>query len=151
VTISDLRRRPDFLATVADRIWRGFWTEHGHPLERIADLTRQSLGRDPLPFSLVAHADGQFLGTVSVVLSDEAARPDYSPWIAALWVDPQDRRRGIGGALVAEAVLRTAALGIPRLYLACRPELRVFYEKCGWAVREAGIGAEDLAVMTWEA
>ncbi|MDQ0468269.1 GNAT family N-acetyltransferase [Labrys wisconsinensis] len=151
MTISDLRRRPDFLGTVADRIWRGFWSEHGHPLEQIAVLTRHSLGRDPLPFCLVAHEDGQFLGTVSVVLSEEAARPDYSPWVAALWVDPAARCRGIGGALVAEAVLRTAALGIPRLYLACRPDLRAFYEQRGWTVWEAEIDTEGPAILIREA
>jgi len=148
VTISDLRQRPDFLEAVADRVWRGFWSEHGYPLDAIADLTRKSLGLQPLPFCLVAHTDDMFHGTVSVILSDQAARPVYTPWIAALWVDPEARRHGIGAALVAEAVLRTISLGIPRVYLATRLQSRAFYEKRGWITREEHVGDDNLTILT---
>ena len=150
MTISDLRQRRDFLDAVTDRVWRGFWSEHGYPLDSIAALTRKSLGLEPLPFCLVAHTDDAFLGTVSVILSDEEARPDYTPWIAALWVDPQARRRGIGAALVEEAVLRTTSLGIPRVYLATRLPRRAFYENRGWIVREENVGDDNLTILTHE-
>src|SRR5207248_465205 len=117
----------------------------------IADLTRKSLGLEPLPFCLVAHTDDIFHGTVSVILSDEAACPVYTPWIAALWVDPEARRHGIGTGLVTEAVLRTVALGIPRLYLAARLQSRAFYEERGWTMREEHVGDDDLTILTRDA
>ena len=67
VTISDLRDRPGFAELVAERIWRAFWKEEGHPLELLTGLVRESFGAGPIPTALVAHEGGRFLGTVSII------------------------------------------------------------------------------------
>jgi len=99
-TISDLRQRPEFFDTVSDRIWRAWWQADGHPLEYISTRLRDDMNDAPIPFALVAHDGEMFLGTASVIASDLEERPQLTPWVAAVWVEPQARQHGVGGALV---------------------------------------------------
>jgi GNAT superfamily N-acetyltransferase len=81
-----------------------------------------------------------------VIDNDELARPDLTPWLAALWVDEVVRGRGIAGALLDEAASRCAALDVPRLYLVLRPALQDFYTARGWRILERGVGAHGVTV-----
>src|ERR1700682_1881021 len=102
-TISDLRQCPVFFDTVADRIWQAWWEASGTPVDCISGRLRENMEATPIPFALVAHDGGTFLGTSSVIASDLAERPQLTPWVAAVWVEAQARRRGVGGALVQRA------------------------------------------------
>jgi GNAT superfamily N-acetyltransferase len=146
-TISDLRQRPEFFDAVADRIWRAWWKDGGHPLETISGRLRENLNAEPLPIALVAHDGATFLGTSSVIVSDLEERPGYTPWVAAIWVEPQHRARGIGGALVERAVRDCFALGIARVYLCARPALTGFYQGLGWIPIERDVGRHGLTVF----
>lgn len=151
-TISDLRQRPEFLDTVADRIWQAWWRDSGHPLDYIAGrLRHENLNADPIPFALVAHDGAEFLGTSSVIASDLAERPQFSPWVAAVWVEPRARRRGIGGALVDHATQGCFALGIGRTYLCARLERSGFYQGLGWTPIERDVGPHRFSVFIRDA
>ena len=78
-TISDLRQRPEFFDSVAERIWQAWWKADGHPLEYISGRLRESLSAMSIPFALVAHDGDVFLGTTSVIASDLAERPQLTP------------------------------------------------------------------------
>ena len=121
---------------VADRVWRAFWKDKGHPLSLLAGLVQENLGPGPIPRALVAHEGGRFVGNVSVIACDEETRPHYTPWVAALWVDPEERRRGIGAALVGRAATFAFRTGAERIYLLAGPHRRSFYEGLGWTVLE---------------
>jgi GNAT superfamily N-acetyltransferase len=150
-TISDLRQRPEFLDTVADRIWRAWWRDSGHPLESISGrLHVENLNADPIPFALVAHDGGTFLGSASVIASDLAERPQWTPWVAAVWVEPEARRRGVGGALVNHATRDCFALGFGRAYLCARAKLSAYYERLGWTPIERDVGPRRLSVFIRE-
>lgn len=146
-SISDLRQRPDFFDTVADRIWRAWWKEDGHPLGYIAGRLRENIEIAPVPFALVAHNGETFLGTASVIASDLAQRPQFTPWVAAVWVEPQARRHGIGAALVDRATRDGFALGFGQLYLCARAQRSGFYERLGWMVIERDIGPHQMNVL----
>jgi GNAT superfamily N-acetyltransferase len=150
-TISDLRQRPEFFGVVADRIWRASWKEIGYPLDYISCRLRENLNPEPLPIALVAHDGAKFLGTASVIASDLKERPQLTPWVAALWVEPHARARGVGGALVERAVRDCFALGIPRAYLCARPALTRFYERLGWIAVERDVGEHRLTVFIRDA
>ena len=64
-TIADLRQCPEFFDAVADRIWQAWWKPHGHPLDYIRGRLRENMEPTALPLALVAHEDGNFLGSVS--------------------------------------------------------------------------------------
>lgn len=83
-SVVDLRQRPEFAPSVADRVWRAWWKPKGHALAFIEGLVRQSLGSDPIPSALVAHDGATFLGTASVIASDLDVRPLYTPWVATV-------------------------------------------------------------------
>src|ERR1700730_13623046 len=95
-TISDLRQRPEFFDVVADRIWQAWWKADGHPLDYISGRLRENLNAEPIPLALVAHQGSAFHGTASLIASDLPERLHLTPWVAALWVEPQARRRGVG-------------------------------------------------------
>jgi GNAT superfamily N-acetyltransferase len=76
-----------------------------------------------------------------------AERPQYTPWVAAVWVEPEARGAGLGSALVrhtAEAIFRA---GFRRAYLSAAPHRRSFYEGLAWTVLEEDIGKERLTVF----
>ena len=146
-TISDLRQRPEFFDIVADRIWRASWKEVGYPLDYITGRLNENLNTEPIPIALVAHDGAEFLGTASVIASDLEERPQLTPWVAAVWVEPDARSRGLGGALVERAARDCFALGLPRVYLCARPELAGFYERLGWIAIERGVGERGLTVF----
>jgi GNAT superfamily N-acetyltransferase len=150
-TISDLRQRPEFFDTVADRIWRASWKESGTPLEYISGRLCENMNAEPIPIALVAHNGAEFLGTASVIASDLEERPQLTPWIAAVWVEPQVRVRGIAGALVERATRDCFALGIARAYLCARPALSSFYKRLGWIPIERDVGEHGLTVFIRDA
>ena len=151
-TISDLRQCPQFIDTVADRLWHAWWRDSGHPLEFISGrLREENLNAHPIPFALVAHDDGAFLGTASVIASDLAERPQWTPWVAAVWVEPEARRRGVGGALVNHATRDCFALGFGRAYLCARAELLAYYQRLGWTPIEGDVGPRRMGVLIRDA
>jgi GNAT superfamily N-acetyltransferase len=150
-TISDLRQRPEFFDIVADRIWRASWKEIGYPLEYITGRLHENLNAEPLPIALIAHNGAEFLGTASVIASDLEERPQLTPWVAAVWVEPHARSRGVGGALVERAARDCFALGMVRAYLCARPALTGFYERLGWIAVERDVGQRGLTVFIQDA
>jgi N-acetylglutamate synthase-like GNAT family acetyltransferase len=150
-TISDLRQRPEFFDTVADRIWRAWWKVDDYPLDYIAGRLSENMSAAPIPFALVAHNDGAFLGTASVIASDLAERPQFAPWVAAVWVDPPARQRGIGAALVARATRECFALGFSRAHLCARPQRTGYYERLGWTSIERDVGQHRMSVLIRDA
>jgi GNAT superfamily N-acetyltransferase len=146
-TISDLRQCPKFFDAVADRIWQAWWQPNGYPLDYISTRLRENMAAAPIPFALVAHDGERFLGTSSVIASDLEERPQLSPWVAAVWVEEDARRRGVGAALVNRATEDCFALGVIRAYLCARPPMTRFYEALGWTVIERKVGPHDLSVF----
>jgi GNAT superfamily N-acetyltransferase len=150
-TISDLRQRPAFFDTVAMRIWQAWWEADGTPLDYISSRLRENINARPIPFALVAHVGNAFLGTASVIASDLAERPQLTPWVAAVWVEPEARRRGVGAALVDRATQDCFALGVSRAYLCARPRLSRFYEGLGWTILERKVGSHHMSVFVRDA
>ncbi len=146
-TISDLRQRPEFFDTVAERIWQAWWKPNNYPLGHITGFLRENMTDTPIPLALVAHHGEAFLGTASVIASDLAERPQLTPWVAAVWVEPQARQRGVGGALVNRATQDCFALGFGRVYLCARPQRSALYEGLGWIATERNVGPHRMIVF----
>lgn len=148
IEICDLRERPEFAGVVADRVWRAWWEPHGVPMSHITDrIATENLADGAIPFALVAHEGGTFAGMASVIADDLEERPQYRPWVAAVWVDPQFRSKGIGRALVDRAAGDAFATGVERIYLNALPARNSFYEGLGWTRIEEGVGKAGVNVF----
>ena len=64
-----------------------------------------------------------------------ATRPELSPWLSGVFVAPEHRRRGVGGALVERVVLEACVLRTPRLYLYTLGS-EALYLRLRWSVME---------------
>jgi GNAT superfamily N-acetyltransferase len=149
--ISDLRRQPQFFDIVADRIWQAWWQPSGFPRGYIAARLIESMADTSIPFALVAHDGPRFLGTASVIASDLEERPQLTPWVAAVWVEEDARKLGVGGTLVNRATEACFALGRQRVHLCARARMAEFYRRLGWTMIDRGVGPHELDVYCREA
>ena len=145
--ISDFREQQRYGAIIADRVWNAWWRNAGRSVSDVERHVVKMACDQPLPMAVVAHDDHGYLGSAFLIHSDMEERPQYSPWVAAVWVEAAARRRGVGRALIAEAAKTAGSLGYPAAYICCRPELEGFYSRIGWQVVEQDAGAKRLSVL----
>ncbi len=145
--ISSLRQRPEFADTVAHRGWTAWWTDSGSPLSDYRAHLEPMIVTDRLPFGLVAHESDRYLGSVLVIENDLEERPQYRPWIAALWVEPHSRRNGVAAQLLAAARTRARSLGEDRCYLCATPDKTPYYLRQGFACIESDVEGLDVFVI----
>ena len=141
VTIDHLCRRPEHIPRVASWIHGAFWTRSGKGVETVIDLLRDAVDPDRIPLSFLALVGNEPAGTVQLIVCDSKARPDLTPWLAALYVDPSQRGKGIGGFLVRRLVTEAVRLACAEVFL--ETDIPEFY---------AGLGAtrhEPLAEGGW--
>ncbi|WP_454811995.1 GNAT family N-acetyltransferase [Labrys neptuniae] len=148
IEISDLRDQPHFLDVVADRVWRAWWQEQGESLETVSSLFAENLtATGTLPACLVAHRGNDFVGTASLIASDLEERPALTPWVAAVWIEPEFRRQGHGAAVVAAVAELAFRRGFGQAYLCAEVDKRSFYAGLGWRLMEENIGPFALDVF----
>lgn len=131
VSIEHLYQHPQHLLLMASWIHTAFWTRSPHDVHYVADLLRLATTPDSIPLSLVAYVGNEPAGTVQLVTTDSRERPDLTPWLAALYVAPEYRKRGIGGALVRQLAAEARRLGYHELFL--ETDIPKFYECEGGA------------------
>ena len=131
-----LAERPQYvprLAALHHAQWS--WIDPEWTLDEAhADLAAHTAGT-AIPTTRLAFVDGELAGSVGLLQNDHSRIRRWSPWLASLLVLPEFRRRGIGAALVHEAVAIAARFGIERLYL-YTDDAADFYARLGWALEE---------------
>ncbi|MCA9676906.1 MAG: GNAT family N-acetyltransferase [Kofleriaceae bacterium] len=100
-----------------------------------------------MPYTVVGLADGVPVASCSVIENDCAHRPQYSPWVAAVYVTPSHRRRGVASAILQEAARIASRGGITGLYIDCLAVTAPAYERNGWTIIEREVGDKDSVVM----
>lgn len=143
-TFSDLRAVPAFASVVADRVWRAWWKDKGLALTDLRARLDESFGTDPVPSTFVAHEGDRFLGCVALIGCDVEERPALTPWVAALWVEPEARRQGLAAALMTRATEAAFAAGHPQAYLAAELALAPYYAAGGWALLESDVDGLEI-------
>jgi predicted N-acetyltransferase YhbS len=142
---------PTFIPTLAK--WH--FAEWGHlrpgdSIERrIIRLTEASRRRE-IPTVVIARDGEQLLGAAMLVANDMSMRPDLIPWIAGVFVAPEQRGQGIGAALVQRVIAEAKALQQPRLYLYTFSTEK-YYERLGWElVERTNYLGSEVTIMSYD-
>ena len=116
------------------------------PADVAADLTL-SLQREALPLALIALRDGIVLGTATLSYDSITTHPQLGPWIAAFYVRPEHRGRGIGGKLVTAIEAAAQRLGFEQLYAGSGRAASLF-ERAGWHVlQRVSYHGEEITIL----
>jgi predicted N-acetyltransferase YhbS len=101
-----------------------------------------------VPCAWIAFIDDQPVGSVSLIECNMDTHPELTPWLAALFVLPEYRRRRIGEALVRRCEAEAKAAGCERMYLFAS-EARLYYPRLGWApLAEEFYEGEPVVIMS---
>ncbi|MBR0645587.1 GNAT family N-acetyltransferase [Plastoroseomonas hellenica] len=87
------------------------------------------------------------VGTAGLVREDLETRPDLTPWLAAVFVEPACRGRGYASALVRQVEAFARAASVPVLWLYTRAA-EPLYARLGW--QRVGLerdGNHDVVLM----
>ena len=119
------------------RLHDGEWG-HLHPQIPVGErarLLREAAGRSAIPSVRIAVDGPRLVGSAALVAQDMDDRPHLTPWLAAVYVRPEDRRRGLASRLLNQIDQDAVALGVERYYLFTEHE-EAFYARRGWQLLE---------------
>jgi GNAT superfamily N-acetyltransferase len=151
VKITYLANHPQHVTTIAKWIMHEWGHESpGTTLESLEEKFRGNMNRNAIPLTLLAMDEDRPLGTASLVVHDMKDHRELSPWLAAVYVLPGQRGKGIGSRLVKSIELLAANLEVEQLYL-FTPDRESFYAHMGWTVFErTSYHEKDVIIMIKE-
>jgi predicted N-acetyltransferase YhbS len=131
-----LADRPEFIPTLAD--WHFHEWAYLRPGDSVANRVRilhERSGRRELPITFVASSGAELLGSAMLIHHEMDTHPQFTPWLAGVFVAPAHRQRGIGRALSEHVVREAAARGYSIVYL-FTPSAEPFFSHLGWSIVE---------------
>ena len=134
--IDYLADHPDHLETLA--LWHHEEWHHLNPgdtVEQRQARMRAHLAKRQIPTTFVALVGDTLLGSACLLADDMHQHCALTPWLASVFVAPEHRSGGVGGALVGRVVEEARALGVETLYL-YTPDRERFYARMGWSALE---------------
>jgi N-acetylglutamate synthase-like GNAT family acetyltransferase len=149
LNLYNLIERPEHLLTLAQ------WHHHqwsfinpGLTLEDRIGRMRDHLEPQPVPTTLVLEADGHLIGSAALIESDMDTHPEWTPWLASVYVAPPYRQLGFGSRLIEAIVDFANQQGLQNLYL-FTPDKMNYYQKRGWSICQEEIYRKvPVTVMT---
>jgi GNAT superfamily N-acetyltransferase len=139
--------RPDLVPVVARWLWETFGRAGGHTFEHTLRAVEGSVTIHQMPRTLILLVDGSPVGTASLVAHDLDERPDLSPWLAGVFVEPDARGQGYAALLIAAVEKQARRAAIPRLWLYTKAAERI-YARVGWrTVDTVEHGGKAFALM----
>lgn len=95
--------------------WNPYYGPNG-PGDATADL-QESCNRDELPITVVAFLDDEVVGTAALKMESVSTHKHLTPWLGALLVKPEYRRRGIAELLIKEIENKAKDFGFHIIYV----------------------------------
>ena len=122
------------------------WPEETKSLANAEAIFSRCAKKDSLPVALVKMRGGLPIATVSLLETSVHSHPHLRPWVAALFVLPQHRHKGIGMKMVAAAAGKAHGLGFEAVYIGIS-DARAVYENAGWNYHETGVAGEKSCMI----
>jgi len=134
LSIDLLKNHPHCIPRLAE-IWQevlgSIWAPHV-TLEQVHSKYQTHLNDCQLPITFVALVDRQPVGMCSLREND-GIRPELSPWLGSLVLDPVFQNQGIAKLLIEQVKTKAKQLGYSNLYLfAFDPTIPTYYNSIGW-------------------
>ncbi|WP_158922377.1 GNAT family N-acetyltransferase [Acidisphaera sp. S103] len=144
--IETTRDRPDLAPIVAAWLVKEFGYPGGRTPEQVtARILAPPNGPEE---TFVLLEQGKPVGSARLTHDDLASRPDLTPWLAGVFVDPAARGRGYATALVRQVEAFAAAAAVPTLWLYTWTAEQL-YARLGW--QRVGLETDrgkDVVLMT---
>jgi len=145
--IKQLSECPEHLDTVGRWIYDQWWRTPDNSPEVVLSLLRTHTEKDTVPLTIVALEEDTPVGSCCIIDNDCVHRPQYTPWVAAVFVKEKLRCRGIASHILQEASRVAKRGNLNGLYIDCHIKTARVYEKNGWNVLERDVGDKDSVVM----
>ena len=131
LSIKQLHHVPEYIETCAEWNFQQ-WGEHlGYSLDQSIDWVRQVTFSIRGEFGVIAFWDNTPVGMNFLESSDANERPELTPWLSGIYVEPDYRGRGIANALVKSIEDLARDEGYEEIYLHT-PDVEALYAKLGW-------------------
>ena len=150
IALKQLSECPEHLETVGLWMYNEWWSKRCDSPDVVFNWLRTHTKLDTVPYSVIALADGEPIGSCCVIENDCIHRPQYTPWVAAVYVRPEFRHRGIASIILQEAASVAARVGVKCLFIDCLAGTAPLYEKSGWTIHEREVGDKESVVMLRE-
>lgn len=135
-------------------LWYEQISKHWAPnasIERAKENLLKHANQNQMPLTLVALLNGKAVGMASLREND-GIRPDLTPWLGSLVVDPSYRQQKIGEQLINAIKQQALNFGYRKLYLlAFDSTIPNWYAKLGWEqIGDDQLFGHTVAVMDTE-
>ena len=131
-----LADRPEFIPQLAEYHFREWgYLRPGDSVANRVRLLRERSGRTELPITFIASSGTELLGSAMLIHREMDTHPQFTPWLAGVFVALVHRRCGIGSALTERTIREAAARGYPTVYL-FTPSAQDFFSRLGWSIVE---------------
>lgn len=133
-----LSKRPEYKTEVARIIFERFHLDERRKgtFKETVKFFAQS-GIEEYPITMIALKGGKCVGTVSIYKNDLPEKPEYQPWLAALYVLPNYRGEGIADQLVSDMLEHLGRLGYGTIYAKTESQSKHdYYMQKGWELIE---------------
>jgi GNAT superfamily N-acetyltransferase len=150
IHVTQLASFPDCIPTLA-RWFKAEWGDYYHDrtAESIEEDFRVRMNRDAIPIALVAMEDGEPRGTLALAAESITTHPHLTPWLCAMYVHHDHRRRGIGSVLLRAGMEEARRLGFSELYAGTAPARNMLL-RLGWETLEMQpYHGEEIAIMRY--
>ncbi|MEK0338121.1 MAG: GNAT family N-acetyltransferase [Nitrosopumilus sp.] len=125
--------------------WYEYYGPHGTGDAR--KETEECCHRNKLPIGLVAIDNDSIYGTVALK-KRSASHINLTPWLTALYVTPEMRRKGVGRQLVKYFENLAIELGYRRIYARSGTAVE-FFKRLGWClIDETMFQGQELTIFS---
>jgi GNAT superfamily N-acetyltransferase len=131
IEIVTISQKPTLIPQIAQWLWAEWGRRRGRTLEMAAGRleARLAIGGSEQTFVVL---DREIpVATASFVTTDLASRPDLTPWLAGVYVDPPHRGRGHAARVVRRVEEAARDAKTQTLWLHTR-DAQGLYAKLGW-------------------
>lgn len=147
IEIIELSQRTDLLDQGINYFWKCWGSDANYKFYK--DCIENSLdSNNALPKFYLALMENEVVGSYALLTNDIISRQDLMPWFACLFVNEDQRNKGIAGQLMKHALLEAHSKGFSKLYLSTH--LDHFYETRGWKHIANGYHVDDSEIKIYE-